>query len=577
MKMIGKRMSELVTFMVAVCLLTNLTFAEERRKNEVAKEGKPAVAESMSDAKEEPKSLLPTEDEIKAVMPKIEELTKGDLAAFKARTKTAAETAEALLGYITDDDAPVPRYVLRQMAFHQYVIGAEFGKAAELYSAVRNESGIEYATGMVRNERNRLGRPGAKALRNQIVADEKSLKTITALKSRLARSPEDAKLHEQLALEYVACGDWGSALVAFRDCKGDVSKVAKWELSGNRDDGYDAAKAANFWWAFADGQIRNRQIAESMKIHASNWYKKAVALNLLSGLDAKVAEKRIEECDVFGAQSVVKEQKGKGLYMVIDLTKVGRQAVTYLDEAPKGGWSDEFRTKKIALRRIEPGSFEYLPGKSLKITKPFYIGVFEVTQKQYEMTMKKNPSEFKGDMRPVERVSYIDIRGGNKGLNWPKDGKVDKDSYLGKLRGRIGLQFDLPTEAQWEYACRAGTKGDLNVDGVEMVKLGRFRENGGSNHQHAKVGSFLPNAWGLYDMHGNVWEWCLDRWTDRWMADANEIDPKGPAEGSLRGHRSGCMFDSAHSVRSSVRGPNNVNAHCNFDGFRLVCPADSAK
>ena len=264
-------------------------------------------------------------------------------------------------------------------------------------------------------------------------------------------------------------------------------------------------------------------------------------------------------------------------YMIVDLDKSGKDAVSYLDDVPKGGWSDEYRTKKIAFRRIEPGSFEYLPGKSFKITKPFYIGVFEVTQKQYEMVMKENPSEFKGDMRPVENVSYIDIRGGRKGFCWPEDNKVDDDSYLGKLRKRIGLEFDIPTEVQWEYACRAGTKGDLNVDGVEMVKLGKCRDNGGMDDQHVKVGSFLPNAWGLYDMHGNVWEWCLDR-VNRigdWPADAKETDPKGPAEGLFRVRRSGCMFDSAHRFRSSLRGPNLVDAHCNFDGFRLACPAES--
>ncbi|MBR4652822.1 MAG: hypothetical protein IKO72_05630, partial [Kiritimatiellae bacterium] len=87
-----------------------------------------------------------------------------------------------------------------------------------------------------------------------------------------------------------------------------------------------------------------------------------------------------------------KEQREKGLYMIVDLSKTGKRAITYLDEAPKNGWSDEYRTKKIALRKIAPGSFEYLPGKSFKITKPFYIGVFEVTQKQYAMIMKTNPS-----------------------------------------------------------------------------------------------------------------------------------------------------------------------------------------
>ncbi len=275
-----------------------------------------------------------------------------------------------------------------------------------------------------------------------------------------------------------------------------------------------------------------------------------------------------------------KEQREKGLYMIVDLSKTGKRAITYLDEAPKGGWSDDFKTKKIALRKIAPGSFEYRPGKSFKITKPFYIGVFEVTQKQYEMTMKANPSEFKGDMRPVERVSYSDIRGSKKGLNWPKDDKVDGDSYIGKLRNRMGLGFDLPTEVQWEYACRAGTKGDFNVGSVKMVKLGKCKDNGGQSDHHVEVGSFLPNAWGLYDMHGNVWEWCIDRGPEGsgpmgWTEDAKDTDtdPKGPAVGVSRIHRGGSWGSDAHGCRSSQRDRNNAGSRWSINGFRLACPA----
>ncbi len=276
------------------------------------------------------------------------------------------------------------------------------------------------------------------------------------------------------------------------------------------------------------------------------------------------------------------ERDKQRLYMIVDLTKTGKRAITYLDEAPKGGWGDEFRTKKMALRKIAPGSFEYLPGKSFKITKPFYIGIFEVTQKQYEMVMKENPSEFKGDVRPVERVVYLDIRGTNKGLNWPQDNKVDDDSYLGKLRKRIGLEFDLPTEVQWEYACRAGAKGDFNVDGVELVKLGKYAGNDGQSNHHVKVGSFMPNAWGLYDMHGNVWEWCLDRakgnygWAVfSWKSEPkeSETDPKGPAVGASRIHRGGSWLDGSEFCRSSSRHRHTADFRSGNFGFRLACPA----
>ena len=280
-----------------------------------------------------------------------------------------------------------------------------------------------------------------------------------------------------------------------------------------------------------------------------------------------------------------KEQKEKRLYMVVDLAKSGKMAVSYLDEVPKGGWSDEYKTKKMVLRKIAPGSFEYLRGKSFKITKPFYIGVFEVTQNQYEKVMgrKNNRSKSKGNMRPVANVSYSDIRGSNKGLNWPKDGAVDSNSYLGKLRKKVGMDFDLPTEVQWEYACRAGTKGDFNVDGVEMVKLGKYRGNNkAQTDTHVKVGSYMPNAWGLYDMHGNVWEWCADRGKDEWNYDPfdwknevkeSETDPKGTEDGKSRFLRGGSWKVNASDCRSSIRLRRPADSQSDAIGFRLACPA----
>ena len=182
------------------------------------------------------------------------------------------------------------------------------------------------------------------------------------------------------------------------------------------------------------------------------------------------------------------------------------------------------------------------------------------------------------------RQSYLDIRGSNKGLNWPKDNKVDDDSYLGKLRKRIGLEFDLPTEVQWEYACRAGTKGDFNVEGVDVVKLGKFRNNGGLEDKHVEVGSLLPNAWGLYDMHGNVWEWCVDRSKDAragyfeffgWNSEPKETesDPKGMAVGSSRVLRGGSRVHEPSQCHSSFRARVDPGVRGGGQGFRLVCPA----
>ena len=532
-------------------------------------------------------STIPTPDEIRARMPKIKEATKSEFSALKEKKKTHVETAEKLLGYVDDSDNPADKFVLRQMAFSQYVLGAAFDKADELYSAVRAENGIEYAVGVV-GDVNITKVP--KRLKEQISNDKQAIKNIRTITARLEKSPENAKLHEQLALAYAVIGDWESALFKFRDCKGDdVSKVAAWELSEERNGDYDATKVAEFWWDFASNLPKGKQAEVKMvKAHAANWYKKAMALNLLSGLDATVANNRIEECEAFAAQTPVKE-KEKRLYMVVDLTKSTKaKAITYLDEAPKDGWSDEYRTTKIVLRKIAPGSFEYSPGKSFTITKPFYIGVFEVTQKQYEMLMKDNPSEFKGALRPVEKVSYVAIRGSGKGREWPKSNKVDDSSYLGKLRNKTsGLEFDLPTEVQWEYACRAGTNGAITIDKVKMDKLGKYEGNGGQSDYHVKVGSYMPNAWGLYDMYGNVWELCLDRgkgtgqngwiWFDWTESKETDKDPRGPAEGKTRILRGGSWADKIKFCIPPHRGCLRADECHNGVGFRLACPAETAK
>ena len=273
-------------------------------------------------------------------------------------------------------------------------------------------------------------------------------------------------------------------------------------------------------------------------------------------------------------------QNCKDLYMIVDLTKTGKSAISYLKDVPKNGWNDEYRTKKIVLRKISPGSFDYLPGKSFKITKPFYIGVFEVTQKQYELITGYNPAIRKGDMHPVENVSYEDLRGKDKGAQWPLGGEVDEDSFLGILRSKAKLNFDLPTEAQWEYAGRSGvrtawnngTKYELILDvprdwQPNLEKVARYYYNGGRDEFHAPVGSYERSLWGHYDMHGNVYEWCLD-WHGPYVGDA--VDPKGPEEGEFRIIRGGCCCSGAHDCFMHSR--NHLEPIYALDrvGLRLV-------
>ena len=260
-------------------------------------------------------------------------------------------------------------------------------------------------------------------------------------------------------------------------------------------------------------------------------------------------------------------------YCVIDLSagaNASSYPVTYLAEPPSGGFNvDAYKTTKLVLKRIEAGSFimgsnQTNESHRVTLTKPFYMGLFEVTQKQWQLVTGSNPSYFSDDKRPVEKVSYNAIRGSSNGAQWPSSNAVDSSSFLGKLRARTGLDFDLPTEAQWEYACRAGTTTTYSYGNSASGNYMWYSSN--SSDQTHEVGTKSPNPWGLYDMHGNVWEWCLDRHNNTLSYGT---DPKGPSSGSRRVSRGGGWSDSASFCTSSGRSTDDPSGASDSIGFRL--------
>ncbi len=237
----------------------------------------------------------------------------------------------------------------------------------------------------------------------------------------------------------------------------------------------------------------------------------------------------------------------------------------------------------------------------VSLTKDFYIGKYEVTQEQWQAVMGNdipfssvlkritgdstplstalgnlfrninagtcNPSFFKGVKQPVERVSWDDAQGFIKKLNEQAD------------VARSGMRFRLPTEAEWEYACRAGTNTPFSwgstLNGDKANCDGSYPYNTSAKGVHLQqtsdVGSYPPNAWGLHDMHGNVYEWCED-WYGSY--DTNGVtNPKGPTSGHLRVLRGGGWSSYARSCRSANRLGFKQSDMCDYVGFRLVCDA----
>jgi len=196
------------------------------------------------------------------------------------------------------------------------------------------------------------------------------------------------------------------------------------------------------------------------------------------------------------------------------------------------------------------------PQRRVTISRPFYMGKFEVTQSQWQRVMGSNPSRFqRSDRLPVERVSWDDCQ-----------------AFLRRAGG--GLR--LPTEAEWEYTCRAGTTtpfhtgatistDEANYDGKHIYGAGR---NGVFRGLTVDVGSFSPNAWGLYDMHGNVFEWCQD-WYGAYPPDA-AMDPTERTSGMILILRGGSWYDNPRDCRSAFRAKGSPGDRSSDRGFRAA-------
>ena len=197
----------------------------------------------------------------------------------------------------------------------------------------------------------------------------------------------------------------------------------------------------------------------------------------------------------------------------------------------------------------------------VRITKPFYIGKHEVTQEVWQKVMGTNPSYFRGAKNPVDTVSWDDCQEFLKKLNG-----------LGKGPG----WFRLPTEAEWEWACRAGTKTQFCFGDEEsgLSDYGWYAGNSGDRTH--PVAAKKPNAWGLYDCHGNMWEWCedwYDEYTHGWRPKA---DPTGPVIGALRMHRSGSWAEAAMHCWSASRGATSPGNRNEAYGFRVIASSSRA-
>ncbi len=214
----------------------------------------------------------------------------------------------------------------------------------------------------------------------------------------------------------------------------------------------------------------------------------------------------------------------------------------------------------MGAHEFEKGGKDEKPRHKVTISKAFFIGRYEVTQEQWMAVMGSKPSKFQARKKPVEQVSWDDVQ-----------------EFIRKLNRKEGTdRYRLPTEAEWEYAARAGSEdaycyGD-DPDAEQLHKYAWYDKNSGRKTK--TVGKLKPNAWGLYDMHGNVWEWCQDlydsEYDSEYYANSPSTNPKGPSSGSYRVFRGGSWLNSAWECRSAHRYYYSPDARSYSRGFRLA-------
>lgn len=596
---------------------------------------------------------MPTDREISLAKPQVEEVVNH----VRSGGRTPAQAADKLTGYYSDAASEAEKYLLIKAAVELYAQGARGYAAEREWARLRREiPGLPdaQAASIAYSAVAFLG-PG-KAPRMEAfirVYEEKNRSDEDVEKAkqavRFARETEDSaagsRARKSLAEALAGNGQWDEALKIFAslDCY-----AAKFEISPADAPNCDFMQAGDFWWDYP------AEDPWPFRAHAAALYEKAIAAGIVpQGLRRRLLADRIVEArrpraarpgaaddarpatpaaaavppsapaapanaaapspdapqDAVGraaALAAAPLDAELPLYCAIDVShgpSAARYPVEYFSSQPAGDRLEEFKTVKILLRRVEGGSFQMggkpknagLSSRTVRLDRAFYAGVFEITQKQYELVTGEKPSRRGGDMRPVESVSFKQVRG-------RKDGKPSKRTFLARLRAKTGLDVDLPTAAQWEYACRAGTTDDrpfrggeialsqnaryfLNQDlavGVENSAQRAVRKpdnRGGYQSAHTAVGSYPPNPWGLYDMIGNVSEMCRD-------SNGNDVFGDNPVSfsrpgvvccgGSWRDGR-GDRFDSPDVLTSwckqlvpeAVKKPDL--------GFRIVFPAPAAR
>lgn len=525
-----------------------------------------------------------------------------DIAAGAGEAPTALKAAEQLAGRF---DVPAAKLKAETLltAARQASLSGQQKAVAEAASNVLEElaTADEYETALALCEAARGCARSAKQsqlakdliarageLKKRAAAFQEYLAAVTVLETR----PTDAEAN--LAAGRYLClvtRDWdrGVAVLALGNDPGLKAAATK-ELQGGKS-AEEQVAVGDAWWSLADSQAGREK--ESLRLRAGAWYKQAKP-QLAAGLTEVKVTTRLEEVSKLGVnlpkpspiaspaaapplaiapfdeQTAKRHQAAWAKYLkvpVVQTNSIGMRLVLLPAGKFMMGASDEEKPVESGAR----------PQHEVRINKPFYLGVYEVTQAEYEQVMGSNPSFFRASGGGASRVSGLDTgRFPVETISWDEAMAFCRclsDLAAEKAAGRV---YRLPTEAEWEYACRAGTTTPFDF-GVRLN--GREANCNGSNPygtteegtflgRTERVGAYSANAFGLYDVHGNVWEWCAD-WLGSY-AVGPASDPAGPGSAANRVFRGGCWYDAGGDCRSAHRYGFNQGFRHQNGGFRVV-------
>jgi formylglycine-generating enzyme required for sulfatase activity len=412
-------------------------------------------------------------------------------------------------------------------------------------------------------------------------------KTVEEARKTIDAQPDATSAHTVLGQWYCfERRDWRKGLPHLAQGEDPaIRQLAAKELQLPLDEALDQIRLADAWWDVA--QLAQGQAHEALLLRASYWYQQALP-DLPDGLVKTRAQRRMEELaqlvplvpatpklltlaptDAERAKAYQTRWASHLGLPEVETNAIGMRLVL----VPPGEFDMGSRPREVerflqeALKQNAPSSYivflrSETPRHLVRITQPFYLGMHEVTQAQYQQVMGVNPSRAtsQGATSPVEGVSW--------------DNAVDFCRLLSELaeEKEAGRRYHLPTEAQWEYACRAGSLAPFyfGADPAQLSTCGWFAEN--AQDRPHPVGEKSPNPWGLFDMAGNVREWCADRFTADYYQQSPLENPRGPASGAGRVIRGGSFRDAwPGALRSAFRIASPAGGRHDTVGFRVMC------